>query len=175
MKTSPFIYGRTVSGRSFANREKEIGKLAKNLLGGINTTVISPRRWGKSSLVEKVTDTIRVEHPDIRTVMIDPFTVKSEEEFLEKFASEVVKASSSKLEEWIRNSKKLFRNIVPRIQLSTDQVSSFRISFSREEIRKHSDEILNLPEKIAIDKKFKLIVCLDEFQVISGYCRIKGL
>ncbi len=169
MKNSPFIYGSTVSKHSFTNREKEISKLTTNLLGGINTMVISPRRWGKSSLVERVTDSIRMDHPEIKVALIDLFTVNGEEEFLEKFAAEVLKASSSKWEEWIRNSKKLFKNIIPKIQISADPVSSFSISFDWNEIKKHSDEILNLPETIAKQKKTKLIICLDEFQVIAGF------
>jgi len=169
MKSSPFIYGSIVSRRSFTNREKEIKKLTGNLLAGINTTIISPRRWGKSSLVEKVADSIRNDCPDIRIVMIDLFTVNGEEEFLEKFAGKVLKASSSRWEEWIRNSKKLFKNLIPKIQISVDPVSSFTISFDWVELKKHRDEILNLPEKIAKEKKINLIVCLDEFQVIAGF------
>jgi hypothetical protein len=169
MKTSPFIYGKTVSTNSFTDREKEIKKLTGNFLGGINTTIISPRRWGKSSLVEKVTGSILKDHKDIRVALIDLFTVNGEEEFLEKFAGEVLKASSSKWEEWLRSSKKLFKNIIPRIQVSMDPVSSFSISFDWEELKKHSDEILNLPEKIAAEKKIRLIVCLDEFQVVAGF------
>lgn len=57
--------------------------------------IISPRRWGKSSLVERVSDLIRAEHPKVRIAIIDMFTVNSEEEFLEIFAGEVLKASSS--------------------------------------------------------------------------------
>lgn len=169
MRISPFIYGSTVSRRSFTNRDEEIARLKANLLGGTNTTIISPRRWGKSSLVEHVTDSIREEHKDIRTVMIDLFTVNREEEFLEKFASEVLKASSSRWQEWIENSKKIFRNIIPKIQISVDPVNSFSISFDWDELKKQSDEILNLPEKVATEKKIKLIVCLDEFQIISGF------
>ncbi|MDP3002121.1 MAG: ATP-binding protein, partial [Bacteroidales bacterium] len=116
MKNSPFIYGATVSRQSFTDRENEIRRLTDNLLGGINTMIISPRRWGKSSLVERVTDSIRAEHPKVRIAMIDMFTVNTEEEFLEKFAGEILKASSSKWQEWIKNSKKFFKNIVPKIQ-----------------------------------------------------------
>lgn len=169
MKTSPFIYGSTVSSRSFTNRTKEVKQLKSNLLGGTNTMIISPRRWGKSSLVEFVTDSLRKEHKNIRIAMIDLFTVNSAEEFLEKFAGEILKASSSKWQEWIELSRKIFRNIIPRIQVSMDPVSSFNISFDWEEMKKNSDEILSLPEKIAQEKKIKIIICLDEFQVIAGF------
>lgn len=131
--------------------------------------IISPRRWGKSSLVEKVTNLIREEHPKIRISMIDMFTVNSEEEFLEKFAGEVLRASSSKWQDWIKNSKKFFKNIVPKIQINVDPVNSFSISFDWKEIKKHGDEILNLPETVARQKGLKMIVCLDEFQSIAGF------
>ncbi len=169
MKNSPFIYGSTVSERSFTNREKEVKKLTDNLLGGINTMIISPRRWGKSSLVERVTNFIRTQHTDVRIVIIDLFSVNSEEEFMEKFAGDVLKASSSKWQEWIKSSKKLFKNLIPKIQVSVDPLNSFSLSFDWDEIRKHGDEILNLPEMAARQKKIKLIVCLDEFQVIANF------
>lgn len=169
MRNSPFIYGSTVSERSFTNREKEVNKLTNNLLGGINTMIISPRRWGKSSLVERVTNSIRTKHSDIRIVIIDLFSVNSEEEFMEKFAGDVLKASSSKWQDWIKSSKKLFKNLIPKIQVSVDPLNSFSISFDWEEIRKHGDEILNLPEMVSRQKKIKMIVCLDEFQVIANF------
>ncbi len=37
MKESPFVYGSTVSSKSFANREKDTEKLYQNLTQGINT------------------------------------------------------------------------------------------------------------------------------------------
>ena len=169
MKNSPFIYGSTVSRSAFTDREKEIKKLTGNLLAGINTMIISPRRWGKSSLVEKVTGTIRTEHQDIRIAMIDLFTVNGEEEFLEKFANEVLRATASKWDEWVRDSKKFFRSVVPKIRVSVDPVNSYTISFDWEELRKHTDEILNLPELIAKEKKINLIICLDEFQVLASF------
>ncbi len=169
MKNSPFIYGSIVNRQSFANRDSEIRRLTDNLLGGINTMIISPRRWGKSSLVERVTDVIRSEHPKVRIASIDMFTVNTEEEFLEKFATEILKASSSRWQDWVKNSKKFFKNIIPVIQFNVDQLNTFNISFNWAEISKHGDEILNLPETIALQKAIKMIVCIDEFQSIAGF------
>lgn len=169
MKHSPFIYGITVSNHSFTNRESETKLLTNNLLGGINTMVISPRRWGKSSLVENVTNSIRAKHPQIKVVMIDLFTVNSEEAFMEKFAYEILKASSTKWQEWVKNSKRLFKNIAPKIQIGIDPVNNFSISFDWREARKHGDEILDLAETVARQQKVKMIVCLDEFQSIANF------
>lgn len=131
--------------------------------------IISPRRWGKSSLVEHVTIAIRKEEKNTRIAMIDMFAVNSSEEFLEKFAREVIKASSTKWQEWVEISKKVFKNIIPKIQINADQVTGFNISFDWQELKKHADEILDLPEKIARRNKIKSVVCLDEFQSIAGF------
>jgi hypothetical protein len=169
MKSSPFVYGNTVSTKAFTDREKEVNKLFANLTGGINTMIISPRRWGKSSLVEHVVNMIRNKDKNCRVVMIDLFTVNNSEEFLEKFALEVLKSSSTKWQEWIENSKKFFKNIIPKIQVSSDPANSFSVSFDWQELKKHADEILDLPEQIATRNKIKLVICLDEFQSIAGF------
>jgi uncharacterized protein len=169
MKDSPFIYGTTVSIQSFTNREVESAKLQSNLLNGINTTIISPRRWGKSSLVEKVITDINKKDKKTKTVIIDLFSVSSEEEFLEQFAREIIKASSSKWQEWMSSGKDFFKKLIPKLSLGIDPTSDFSLSFDWQELKKNSDEILNLPETIAKKRGIKFIICLDEFQNLSYF------
>ena len=94
---SPFIFGNTVSTQGYTNREEEAFRLKQNLLGGINTILISPRRWGKSSLVERVLLDINKSDKKCKTVLLDLFTVNNEVEFFELFSREVIKATSTKL------------------------------------------------------------------------------
>ncbi len=169
MKQSPFIYGSTVSTHSFTNRETEVEKLRSNLLNGVNTTIISPRRWGKSSLVEKVVAMINKDEKKTKTVIIDLFSVSSEEEFLELFAREVIKASSSKWQEWLNSGKVFFKNLIPKLSVGIDPNSDFSLTFDWKELKKHSDEIMNLPEIIAKSKKIRFIICLDEFQNLANF------
>lgn len=169
MNDSPFIYGTTVSFLSFTNREIESRKLKSNLLNGINTTIISPRRWGKSSLVEKVIADINKKEKLTKTIIIDLFSVGSEEEFLEKFAREVIKASSSKWQEWMASGKEFFKKLTPKLSFGIDPISDFSLSFDLQELKKNNDEILNLPEIIAQKKGIKFIICLDEFQNLSSF------
>jgi uncharacterized protein len=169
MKNSPFIYGSTVSNHAFTNREAEVAKLLSNLMNGVNTTIISPRRWGKSSLVEKVVSQIHKRDKKTMTVIIDLFSVSSEEEFLETFAREVIKASSTKWEDWMNSGKNFFKKLMPRISIGIDPQTDFTLSFDWEELKKYSDEILNLPETIATTKGIKFIICLDEFQNLASF------
>jgi hypothetical protein len=175
MMTSPFIYGRTVSANSFTNREAEREKLCSNLCAGINTTIISPRRWGKSSLVEKVILEINKKEPKIKTVVLDVFNVRDEEEFLEMFARAVIQASSNKWEDWINNTKEFLKILVPRIGLSMDPQNDFSLSFEWKEISKHKEEILNLPERIAKAKNIRFVICLDEFQNLATFSKYEDM
>ena len=54
METKPFLFGVATSGDHFADRAKETTRLLSNFRHGVNTILISPRRWGKTSLVNKV-------------------------------------------------------------------------------------------------------------------------
>lgn len=169
MKDSPFIYGTTVSQHSFTNREVEMEKLRSNLLNGINTMIISPRRWGKSSLVEKVIHNINRTNKQTKTVIIDLFSVSNEEEFLETFAREIIKSSSSKWQEWMSSGQAFFKKLVPKLSLGIDPNTDFNLSFDWSELRKNNEEVLNLPEVIAKKKNIKFIICLDEFQNLSSF------
>lgn len=43
----PFVFGVATSGENFTDREKETERLLLNFTHGVNTILISPRRWGK--------------------------------------------------------------------------------------------------------------------------------
>lgn len=169
MGKSPFIYGFTVSENNFTNREDEVLKLKQNLLQGINTTVISPRRWGKSSLVEKVVDEINKEEKNVRTVVLDLFSFSREEEFLEAFARETIKASSTKWEDWMNTAKDIFKQLIPKVSFGVDPETDFNIGFHWEDLKKHRSEILNLPQILAEKKNIHFVICLDEFQNVASF------
>jgi uncharacterized protein len=164
---SPFRYGTIVSGKYFTDREKEIVKLKNNFLSGINTVIISPRRWGKSSLVEKTASEVISGNKNIRVAFIDLFSVKSEKEFYEKYARQIIKACSSKVDEWLNDAKKFLKNVVPVFHISPLPEQDFKLSFDWSAAEKYSEEILDLPEKITAKKNIKLIVCIDEFQNLA--------
>lgn len=169
MKNSPFIYGTTVSTQAFTNREKDAEKLYANLTNGINTMLISPRRWSKSSLVEKVIGDINTHQKSVKTVSIDLFSVGSESEFLELFARQIIKASSPKWQDWIKYAKEFFKQVSPKLSIGIDPGTDFSIGFEWEELKKHKDEILNLPERIAAKKNIRFIIALDEFQNLAAF------
>mgnify|MGYP003400301459 FL=1 len=60
----PFVYGELATKDNFIDRQEDRKRLKTFLQNGINVMLISPRRWGKSSLVKMAMEELRNEdHP----------------------------------------------------------------------------------------------------------------
>lgn len=164
---NPFVFGKAAEGTYFTDRIEDAKRLHANLTHGINTILISPRRWGKTSLVKKVIADIN--RPDIKPVFIDIFQCKSEYEFYHAFASAVIKQTSSRLDEWVETAKYFLSNISPRFSFGSDPMNDFSLSFEWNPQDDTETDILQLPEKIAQKKDVHLVICLDEFQQIADF------
>ena len=169
MKKMPFIFGKSANFENFTDREDEALRLIQNFKSLINTTIISPRRWGKTSLVENTAHRIMSEESKMKVCLLDIFNVRSEMEFYEHFAKGILKATASKWEEMAANAKEFLSQLVPKITFSPDSQAEISFGIGWEELQKSPDDILNLAENIAISKKISIIVCIDEFQSIGEF------
>ena len=164
----PFIFGKLAVEQNFTDREEEIEHLKQNFTGGINTILISPRRWGKSSLVQKAgKEAVKIDK-NLRMVYIDLYNIRREEEFYKYLSEQVLSAVSNKLEELADNAKKFLKQWIPKISFTPDAQQEVSFGLDWQEVKKQPDEILNLAEIIAKDKGLKIVICIDEFQNI-GY------
>ena len=164
---APFVFGVRVEGDTFTDRREETERLRANFTYGINTILISPRRMGKTSLVDKVCSL--VESEDIRIAHIDAFGCRSEIDFINAFATAVVRATSSKWEEWMENAKVFLSRFVPKISFGQDPLTDFSLSLEYNAGNNTTEEVLRLPETIAKAKGCKIVVCIDEFQQIGDF------
>lgn len=114
----PFVFGVRVEGDAFTDRREETARLKANFMYGVNTILISPRRMGKTSLVDKVCSL--VESEDIKIARVDAFGCRSEQDFINAFATAIVRATSSRWEEWLENAKVFLSRFVPKISLGQD-------------------------------------------------------
>jgi len=159
---SPFVFGRKVTGDNFTDRESETQRLLNNFNNRVNTILISPRRWGKSSLVKKAGSLAETE--EIKLVYLDAFSLRDTSEFYATLATGVIRATSGKIESWIDTAKRFLSRLTPKFSFGVDPFNSFELSFELDEIEKGYREILDLPEKIAIEKNIRIVICIDEFQ-----------
>ncbi len=165
----PFVFGKIAENEDFTDRTEELQHVISDWHGLVNTIIISPRRWGKTSLVNKALQEIAKEK-DFLTVHIDMFNCRTEEQFYNNYAKTILEATSSKVEEMLASVKKYLSSFGPRISMG-DSVNQFEISLGLEHKRDDFsiDEILDLPQRIAEEKKKKVIVCIDEFQNVGQY------
>ena len=162
-----FIFGVATSGENFTDRKNETKRLLLNFQQGINTILISPRRIGKTSLVRKVCELAQSD--DLKIVYLDIFSCRSDREFYDAFATAILRQTSSKLEEWIDNAKRFLSHITPKFSIGTDPMTDFSVSLELNTKSEDVTDILQLPEKIALEKGIKIVVCIDEFQQISEF------
>lgn len=174
-KKSPFQFGTLATKENFIDRVEDRALLKRMMASHINTMLISPRRWGKSSLVKMSMDEMTNEDPHVRVCHIDAFTIASETEFYRTFASKVIECASNKIERWVSDAKKFLVGVVPQIVVN-DQVTNF-MAFNIKYIPEERDKltILQLPEMIAKDKGLKIMVCIDEFQQLANLKEYKDM
>ena len=133
----------------------------------MNTVLIKPRRWGKTSLVQKA---CRLAQSDkLKVVYIDIFSCRSDRDIYAAFASAILTQTSSKLDEWLEHAKLFLSRISPKISLGTAPMTDFSISLEMNPKSNEIDDIPQLPEKIAQKKGCNIVVCIDEFQQIARY------
>ena len=162
---TPFVYGIAAESMYFTDREKETKRLVMNFENGINTIIISPRRWGKTSLVNKVAEQM-AGNKQVRVVKMDAFSVRTPEDFYRMFATEIIKQTSNRTEEWMENAKRFLSSLVPVVTMSSDPTNPVSLSL-KSVASDYGEEVLDLPERIAKEKRIRLVVCIDEFQQIG--------
>jgi hypothetical protein len=164
---NPFVYGEVVPGEAFVDREAELDRLIEDLSSGQKVFLISPRRYGKSSLIRQALD--RLSRQKIATVDVTVSSFSSYVGFLEGYARALVMLESraSQARSWIRE---LFTAVRPEVTVG---ISGMTLSFpavrtARDETRL-AEDVFRLPARVADALGRRVVVALDEFQAIAGY------
>lgn len=165
----PFVFGKPALEENFADRKEEIHQIVQNFKSLSNTILISPRGWGKSSLMKKAAEiSIKTEH-DLKFCFVSLNGIKNEEEFYNTVAKELLRIVSTEFEVIRGIAKKYLGKIFLKIKLISGSTNEFSLLLDMEETNKFPEEILNLAENIAIENNKRIIVCIEDFQNISGF------
>lgn len=166
---TPFVFGRLAVAENYTDRSEEKQRLIQNFLGRINTILISPRRWGKSSLVLQASKMVLTENKELRFCFLDGYNIRTEEEFYQNLAVEVLRASSSRFEVLLDYAGKFLGQLLPVLSISPDSQNELALKLEWKAAKENPTDILNLAENIASEKGLKFIICIDEFQNISTF------
>jgi len=158
MKKNPFKFGSVVDVPFFINRKEEIEKVVSILNSDNHLIVISPRRFGKTSLIKKVISKI-----DRPSLYLDLQLITNGEDFASQLLKRLYRIYTfEKVKELIKNFRVLpsisLNPLNNEVEISFQRVSSTTVLI---------EDVLNLIERISKKNK-KIIVVLDEFQEIKN-------
>lgn len=163
---NPFVVGKYVSDNYFCDRVKETEFLRKQILNGRDVALISPRRMGKSGLIQHFFNqsSIREEY---YVFFVDIYSTTSLAEFVYLFGKEIYEQLKPQKTQW---KEKFFQVISSfRVGFKLDAMSgapSFDLGLGDIHAPQSTlDEIFNY-----IDEADKpCIIAIDEFQQIGEY------
>ena len=114
----PFTYGKIVDELDFTNRLEETAQLVSSFQSLTNTAIISPRRWGKSSLVAKAVKETEHKQKAILFVRMNIFKCENPQEFYELYAKKIMEEISSSAESLLANAKEFISRLLPKLSIS---------------------------------------------------------
>ena len=166
---NPFVYGEVVTREHFADRVEELKILERDLLDGQTVFLISPRRYGKTSLISKLFGHLRKKGAIV--VYVDLYRCASLTQFLNLYLNLLFKASETKIGKITRSIGELFSSIRPKVSVTPDGSIHLDLGISpvEKDLSKIIEEIIDLPYRIATRKKKKVIIAFDEFQEIRNF------
>ncbi len=164
--TNPFLTGGYVSPEFFCDRENESATLIRNVLNGNNIVLISPRRMGKTGLIEHCFSFPEISD-DYYTFFIDIYSTSSLREFIFLLSRQIFEVLKPKGRIFIDNFFQVISSLRPAFKLDSNTGEPIfdiglgeikELNFSIEEIFKYLEQA----EK-------PCIIAIDEFQQVANY------
>ncbi len=167
---NPFVYGEVVPAAAFINRVVELERLTGDLAAGQKVFLISPRRYGKSSLIRQALAAMG--RRGALTVEVTVSSFSSYVAFLEGYARTLVAAEkkAERARSWLRDAISS-----TRVDVATESGTGpgARVAFPNartdRDVARLAEEVFALPARLADTRKRKVVVALDEFQAIAGF------
>ena len=154
---NPFLFGDIVSGDYFTDRKAELELIKRTVDALQNIILISPRRYGKSSLIAKAIQEITYD-----SIVIDLELINSELELANLLIAKLTRKYPL---EKIKQFVKAF-SVKPTFSFTPDQ-PEFKVSYEAgsKSVDRYCLDAFNLPNTIANIKR-PLVIVFDEFQEI---------
>ena len=162
---NPFVLQPYKNAELFCDREKETQEIIDDLLNGVNVTLISPRRYGKTGLIYHVFNEIARTRPSITLCYCDIYAADCLDGFI-KLLSESILAST-KTESLIKKFFSTLSGIRPLV--SYDPISGApQVSITYQNDGQKQTTLKNIFDFLGSQKKH-FIIAFDEFQIIRNF------
>jgi len=169
---NPFVYGEVVPATAFVDRLDELDRLVQDLGSGQKVFLISPRRYGKSSLIRQALRAAA--RAGALTADVTVSSYSSYLAFLEGYTRSLLamQTGMEKARAWLRDAIGAAR---PELRLEADSTGIMGVAVKFPTVRTDRDlsrlaaDVFALPQRLHEVRKRRLAVALDEFQAIRGF------
>lgn len=168
---NPFVYGEVVPLEAFADRVDELDRLVGDLANAQKVFLISPRRYGKSSLIRRALASL--ERRGNLTIEITVASYSSYLAFLEGYARAIASVQTpwERARAWLREA---LDSVRPEIRVDPDSAGgrltvAFPAVTTARDVERLAPDVFALPGKLAHARGRGVVVALDEFQAIAGF------
>jgi hypothetical protein len=161
---NPFLTIGYISKKYFCDREYELQVLKKNVKNGINTTLISARRLGKSALIYRLFEDLEAEN--MACIYVDIYACSNLKDFIETLAAAIFNKFPLKrgIGKRFFDFLKSFRPIITYDELSGIPEIHFEFVQSKE-----CEHTLKNLFQFLDNQQIKIVLAIDEFQQITNY------
>jgi len=162
---NPFLTAGYAGPDYFCDRKRETEELIRHLDNDRNTTLISPRRYGKTGIIRHVLH-LMSKRPGVKTVYVDLYPTRSLSDFARSLAAAVAESVGSSADKMFKAASVFARGFRPTMTI--DEFSG-RPKFSFDVNAANAQPSLEATLEYLRSRKGRTVVAIDEFQQIAEY------
>ncbi|MGH8988520.1 MAG: AAA family ATPase [Acidimicrobiales bacterium] len=166
VSVNPFHYGSPVRGDQFVGRSQEVSAVESRVLSHVNVVLVSPRRYGKSSLLAEVERRLKPTKPAI--VHVDLLRCKDVSALTSVMTSQLFHVPGARWERMRQAVPEFVRRLRVRPSVTVDDEGRPRFDFGSHLAPGDADQIIadvyQLLEEVSRSRPTALV--LDEFQAV---------
>ena len=162
---NPFLTAGYAGPDYFCDRKREAEELVRHLDNDRNTTLISPRRYGKTGLIRHVLH-LMSKRRGVKTVYVDLYPTRSLSDLAGSLAAAVAESVESSADKMFRAVSAFARGLRPTMTI--DEFSG-RPKFSFDVNATNALPSLESTLDYLRSRKGRTVVAIDEFQQIAEY------
>lgn len=163
---NPFLIYAYAGPKYFCDRIEETEHLISALRNGRNVTLMSPRRMGKTGLIQNVFHQIRREYPEAACFYMDIFSTTCLDDFIIQFGQTVIGKLDNLSQKTLATISGFFRSC--RLVFSPDVLTGVpqaTLDFQPSQAQATLKEIFDYLEHSGKE----CYIAIDEFQQITEY------
>lgn len=152
---NPFIYQKPVPDH-LIDRENELESLARAVRDGVNIRLSAPRRYGKTSLLQRLVNDVR--NDDSPAVYVNLYGVLSLDEIVERIERAYSEQLRGGLQTWFRSTIRMLQPVF------SPPGTGVSVRPKEADANRKLHSLLDLPVRIYKKTSKRTVIVFDEFQ-----------